>query len=182
MPVATPVKTKIELEDIVNKFGTIDNPLDSYATYILPDGRIMDTKSDEYDLAQHENVARYISDTYGVDDLNKDMGSLFMDSVNAVRVTPWIPAFYLPRKRLTIQQENVIIKMLEELKTKLPMKRDGSLMISNLKGDQYLSISKIDDPEEILDSIFGYYTFGLLLEKKLNVSSIDVFKLLDDID
>lgn len=149
------------LEDLINTFGLLNDPLRSDATYILRDGRIMDTGYDNFDH-QHATVAQYLENKYGFNDESPDGGSKFMDGIGAIRVTPWIPAFVLPRNPLTEAQENVVGEMLNEIKN-YPQVFVDELMISNIRGNQQLSVPCDEiDTDEILDAIFMYYYTGRL--------------------
>ena len=157
------------LKDVVNTFGytDVDNLTD--AMYILPNGKILDTKGDN-EKSQHENIANYISSKYNYNDKAHD-GSKFMADIGAIRVTPWIPAITVTSIGMTEKQEDTLYNILIKLKDKVSS--ESPLMISTVDGEQFIEYNKITNPEEITTSILGYQIFGLLKEK-LNVKGAEM--------
>ena len=148
------------LSDVIREFGILKEDEDlPDAIYILPNGDIMDTKGSK-DKSQHENVAEFISNKYHIKDLDENNGSKLMLNVGAMRVTPWIPAMFIPKKIITDEQENSLYNILDTLKE--TVSEDKPLMIATPDGDQQIEYSKIEDPEEIIDSMRGFQIFGVL--------------------
>ena len=66
----TKEQAKIIYKDIINQFGYINNPASVDAVYILRDGNFLDTCGG-YPNHQHINVAKYISQKYNINDIQK---------------------------------------------------------------------------------------------------------------
>ena len=90
------------LSDVISTFGTISVDKLTDAVYLLPNGNILDTKGSN-EKSQHENVADYISKKYNINDKDEDGGSKLMLELGAMRITPWIPAMFIP-KHITKKQ------------------------------------------------------------------------------
>lgn len=146
------------LKDVIHTFGYVDVESLSDAVYLLPNGKILDTKGDS-DKSQHENVANYISAKYKMDDLDENQGSKLMQDLGVMRITPWIPALFIP-ERLTEKQEDTLYNILVKLSSKIS--KDSPLMVSTSNGDRQIQFEHIDNPEEVITSILGYYVFGVL--------------------
>ena len=159
-----PVKkhiTKAEvLKNVIDEFGyiTTDNLTD--AIYLLPNGKILDTKGHN-NKSQHENVAKYISEKYKMSDMDENNGSKFMSDISAMRITPWIPAMFIPEAMLTEKQEDALYDILVKLLPKVS--KDSPLMIASPDGQQ-IEYRKVDNPEDIITSILGYQVLGILKE------------------
>ena len=149
------------LKEIVKEFGLVSEKGITDAIYILPSGRILDTKG-SYSNHQHENIAKYIFEKHNIKDATRDGGSKFMDSIGAIRMTPWIPSLVIPSGYITEKQENMLYNIIEEVKAKVTA--DHPFMISNLDGSQFLEIKKITNPEDVINSILGYQVIGILKE------------------
>ena len=162
-----PRKTPIGdvLADLINTFGLLENAASSDATYILPDGKILDTKGPNSDKHQHINIAEYVSKKYQVNDLLND-GSRVLTRLNAIRVTPWLPGFYLPPHKISEAQVDMLADFL--LRVQSLVKSGKPLMIATTTGDQFIDFDSIDDPFEIIDTVMGYYKHGLLLKEDAN--------------
>lgn len=148
-------EAKITLEEVVDEFKIIDNALDSEAVYILNDGRVMNTQG-HYENEQHINVAHFVEVKTKQRDTYLD-GSLFMIKQNAIRFTTWIPAFALPLRRLSKEQEDTLTKIIN----KLTINSSDPLMISDAKGTQQIEFYK-NDAHYILSCIRDYYRTGIL--------------------
>lgn len=150
-----PPDSKI-LKSILSEFHIIGSCIDSYATYILTDGSILDTASKKYHNeqnvegnAQHENIAIYLNNKFNIDDLDSENGSKFMNKMNAIRVTFWrdgiLRAIYLPNKPLSNQQldtlSDTICDMYDYISTGSP------LLISTANGYDQISYNgeEVDD-------------------------------------
>ena len=79
---------EIIIKDLLNNFKILATAADTDATYILSDGTVMDTHSEQDPHSQHINVAKYIERTFKVKDCSENDDSLFMAEINAIRVTP----------------------------------------------------------------------------------------------
>ena len=151
------------LDDLIETFGYIEAKRfnTSDAIYILPNGRLLDTKG-PYENSQHENIAKYIEEKYNIKDHVSESGSKFMNHIGAIRVTPWIPGIIAPSKKMTEKQEDTlfsVIKMLTPF-----VKVDHPLMIMSEDGSQFIEYSKIKNPEEVVTAILGYQIIGILKE------------------
>ena len=152
------------LSDLINTFGKIDLKKynESDALYLLRDGSLLDTKG-IYDNHQHENISKYIEDKYKIKDSLNDGGSKFMNSIGAIRVTPWIPGIVVPHVKLTADQEDTLFSIIKLLSTKI--NKDHPLMITSEDGSQFIEYSKVKNPEEIITAILGYQILGILKEQ-----------------
>ena len=149
------------LKDVISTFGCLSEDKLTDAVYLLPNGKILDTKGSN-ETPQHKNVAEYISDKYNYKDLKND-GSQFMDDIGAVRITPWIPAMIVTNIPLSEEQEDILYNILEKLQSKVS--KDTPLMISISDGSQQIEYTQITNPEDIVTAILGYQIFGVLTEK-----------------
>ena len=149
------------LKDVISTFGCLSEDELTDAVYILPNGKILDTKGPN-DVSQHINVAKYISDKYKLKDLVND-GSKFMDEIGAIRFTKWIPAITITNIPMTEKQENILYNILDKFKSKVS--KEKPLMISISDGSQQIEYSSIENPEDIITNILGYQVFGILKEK-----------------
>lgn len=147
------------LNDIIGTFGNISADKLTDAVYLLPNGNILDTKG-PYDKSQHENVAKYISDKYHTKDLDSNQGSKLMQQIGAMRITPWIPAMFIPENILTSAQEKSLYDILLTLSSRVS--DDSPLMLSTADGSQQIEYTKINNPEDIITDINGYQVFGIL--------------------
>ena len=110
----TKEQAKLIYKDVIQQFGYVNNPASVDAVYVLRDGNFLDTCGG-FQNHQHINVAKYISQTYKINDLNElNNGSNFMlNTVGAVKITCWnggkgIKGIYLPRYELTGAQYDAI--------------------------------------------------------------------------
>lgn len=147
--------------DVKKTFGIILDPMKSDAVYILKSGKIIDTKG-PYDSHQHENIAKYITTNYGYNDLDDNNGSKFMcRGCNAVRLTPWLNAIYIPEEPMTKQQ----LKVLQVFISKTTVSEDKPLLIANQSGSQQVEYTKKPkDIKSLLDAIMYYYVDRKLAE------------------
>ena len=150
------------LDDLLKVFGTVKPSHLTDAVYILPSGKVMDTKG-PYESSQHDNIPRYIEEVYRLKDTAPESGSLFMNSIGAIRVTPWIPGVVVPRITMTEAQENTLYKILKGLS--LSVSDDKPLMVLSEDGRQYIEYKDIKNPEDVITNIMGYQALGLLREK-----------------
>lgn len=150
------------LHDLMGVFGTVklDNITD--AVYILPNGKLMDTRG-PYTCSQHDNIPKYIEARYGFDDTAPESGSKFMNSVGAIRVTPWIPGIVIPRRPMTSDQEKSLYDVIRFLSPRIST--DKPLMVLSEDGLQFIEYISIGNPEDIITNIMGYQAFGLLREE-----------------
>lgn len=160
------------LKDVISTFGCLSKDELTDAVYILPNGKILDTKGSN-ENSQHVNVAKYISDKYKIKDLSND-GSKFMDSIGAIRLTTWIPAIIITNIPMTEKQEDTLYNILVKLQSKVS--KDTPLMISTPDGSQQIEHSEISNPEDIITNILGYQVFGILTEK-LNTKKAEMLFL-----
>lgn len=156
-----PTKSQV-LNDLLDVFGEADINELSDAVYILPNGKVLDTKGDSV-VSQHENISIYLEKKYNIKDISKDGGSKFMNSIGAIRVTPWIPAIVVPSIKMTEKQDDVLFSIIKHFSVKVSA--DKPLMISSEDGKQYIEYTKIDNPEEVITAILGYQILGILKEK-----------------
>lgn len=149
------------LNDLIEtfKYVKVNNLTD--AVYVLPNGNILDTKG-PYENSQHENIAKYIEEKYNIKDKAGESGSKFMNSIGAVRVTPWIPGIIVPSTKLTEKQEDTLFSIIKLLSTKV--KADHPLMVLSEDGKQFIEYSKVKNPEEVITAILGYQILGILKE------------------
>lgn len=147
------------LNDVIRTFGNISADKLTDAIYLLPNGNILDTKG-PYEKSQHENVAKYISSKYNVKDMDENNGSKLMLELGAMRITPWIPAMFIPEYPLTDKQEDALQDILIGLIPKVSA--DNPLMISTADGSQQIEFTSLDNPDEVVNSILGYQVFGIL--------------------
>lgn len=160
---ATKSLTKSQvLNDLLDVFGEADINELSDAVYILPNGKVLDTKGDSA-VSQHENISIYLEKKYNIKDISKDGGSKFMNSIGAIRVTPWIPAIVVPSIKMTEKQDDVLFSIIKHFSVKVSA--DKPLMISSEDGKQYVEYTKIGNPEEVITAILGYQILGILKEK-----------------
>lgn len=156
-----PTKSQV-LNDLLDVFGEADINELSDAVYILPNGKVLDTKGDSV-VSQHENISIYLEKKYNIKDISKDGGSKFMNSIGAIRVTPWIPAIVVPSIKMTEKQDDVLFSIVKHFSVKVSA--DKPLMISSEDGKQYIEYTKIGNPEEVITAILGYQILGILKEK-----------------
>lgn len=156
------------LGDLVKTFGLLKNAADNQATYILSDGRILNTATDyPYNSPQHETIAKYISNKYGFDDLDSNNGSRFMNSINAIRITSWIPSISLPPYPLTEAQNDCLQEFILSPKVQITDKDPLFCVTFNYKNRQYVqqigwpSLVK-NCPDAAIMDINDYYTSGKL--------------------
>lgn len=100
--------------DVIQTFGYINNPTKVDACYILRNGQFLDTQG-SFSTHQHINIAKYISKTYNINDINTlNNGSNFMMNVcGAIKITCWnggqgIKGIYLPKFELTSTQYDAL--------------------------------------------------------------------------
>lgn len=146
------------LNDVISTFGTISTDKLTDAIYLLPNGKILDTKGNN-EKSQHINVANYISKKYNIKDVDENDGSKLMLELGAMRITPWIPALFISEV-LTEKQENTLYDILLSLSSKVS--EDSPLMVATPSGDQQIEFSEIKNPNEVINSILGYQLFGIL--------------------
>ncbi|MBP5469536.1 MAG: hypothetical protein J6Z11_09870 [Candidatus Riflebacteria bacterium] len=74
--------------DVIQTFGYINNPTKVDACYVLRNGNFLDTQGN-FPTHQHINIAKYISETYKINDLNTmNNGSNFMMNIcGAIKIT-----------------------------------------------------------------------------------------------
>ena len=151
------------LNDLIKTFGFIDVDAfkNSDATYILPNGKLLDTKG-PFENSQHENIAKYIEKKYNIKDMDKESGSKFMNHIGAIRITPWILGIVAPSKKMTSAQEDTLFSIIKILSPFV--NPDHPLMITSEDGSQFIEYSKIDNPEEVVTAILGYQILGILKE------------------
>ena len=87
MELSANIKNNV-LTKLIDVFGTLPTAADADATYILPDGRILNTKGPEDANSQHINIARYLKLYFNIGEAIEEDGSTFMNEINAIRVTP----------------------------------------------------------------------------------------------
>ena len=83
-----------------------------------------------------------------------------MLELGAMRITPWIPAMFIP-KHITKKQEDALYDIIVKLKEKVS--EDSPLMISTEDGEQQIEFDKIENPVDVINSILGYNLFGVLV-------------------
>jgi len=149
------------LNDLIETFSYVKVNNLTDAVYVLPNGNILDTKG-PYENSQHENIAKYIEEKYNIKDKAGESGSKFMNSIGAVRVTPWIPGIIVPSIKLTEKQEDTLFSIIKLLSTKV--KADHPLMVLSEDGKQFIEYSKVKNPEEVITAILGYQILGILKE------------------
>ena len=100
--------------DVIQTFGYINNPTKVDACYVLRNGNFLDTQGN-FPTHQHINIAKYISETYKINDLNTmNNGSNFMMNIcGAIKITCWnggkgIKGIYLPKHELTSEQYDAL--------------------------------------------------------------------------
>ena len=149
------------LKDVIATFGIITDPRSSDAVYILKSGKILDTKG-PYNNHQHENIANYITEKTGFNDLDNANGSKFLTrACNAVRLTPWLNAFYIPKSPMTEAQQNV----LKDFIRKTVISKEKPLLIATYGGYQQIELTKKPaDVDELMKAIMYYYIDGQLIE------------------
>ena len=82
-----------------------------------------------------------------------------MLELGAMRITPWIPAMFIPEV-ITESQEDALYDILMSLSTKV--NEDNPLMVSTVDGSQQIEYTEIKNPEDIITDIEGYQLFGVL--------------------
>jgi len=102
----TQEQASIIYKDVIQHFGYTSDPVSIDATYLLQNGHFLDTCGGAPNH-QHINVANYISQKYGIDDINMlNDGSKFMiNTARAVKITCWnsgkgLKGIYIPKKEL----------------------------------------------------------------------------------
>ena len=155
------INWKEVLKDVMTTFGIITDPTKSDAVYVLKSGKILDTKG-PYANHQHENIANYITDKYGFPDLDNENGSKFFTrACNAVRLTPWLNAFYIPKEPMTEAQQ----KVLKDFINKTRIDEERPLLIATYGGHQQIEVTKRPaDVDEFMKAIMYYYIDGQLIE------------------
>ena len=146
-------------KDDQRTFGFLSEITYADAVYVLKSGKILDTKG-PFENQQHENIALYNNDRYGIDDLDENNGSKLMNQANAIRVTPWLKSLYIPKRSVSEEQCQALIKWISKLK----ISKDNPLMISTLDGSDYFEITTKVPATQIVDIIKDYYVSGHLSE------------------
>lgn len=146
-------------KDDQRTFGFLSEITYADAVYVLKSGKILDTKG-PFENQQHENIALYNKDRYGIDDLDENNGSKLMNQANAIRVTPWLKSLYLPKRPVSEEQCQSLTNWISKLK----LSKDNPLMISTLDGSDYFEVNRKLPATQIVDIIKDYYVSGHLSE------------------
>ena len=163
----TKEQAKIIYKDVINQFGYVNNPASVDAVYILRDGNFLDTCGG-FPTHQHINVAKYISQTYKINDINAiNNGSNFMLNVaGAVKVTCWnqgkgIKGIYLPKAQLKAEQYSAIEEFIARVARYVT--EEWPLWIATYDEKQQIEFTKPYQLEErVIDAIDYYYYSGKL--------------------
>lgn len=154
------------LADVVNTFGICTNAANNSSTYILPDGRVLNTSAEPpYNLPQHETIAKYITDKYKFHDFDSNNGSRTMNTLNAVRIISWMSAIILPPAALTEKQEDALIEFIETLDGKISKKDPLYCATFDYRTSLYVQQTEWPRvfPEAIILDIEDFYTKGKLI-------------------
>lgn len=153
--------------DVINTFGFTTNPIGTEATYILQKGKFLDTKGPGDTNHQHLNIANYLTEKYGYNDVDQNNGSRFMTQVaKAIRVTCWnngngLKGIYLPKKEITDKQYSAIITFITGIIRKV--NGENPLIIATMNGSQQIEYTKsFRLAERVVADIEYYYQSGIL--------------------
>jgi len=146
-------------KDVQRTFGFVKNIQDADAVYVLQSGKILDTKGPASNH-QHENIANFIEQKYKIQDLDANNGSIFMNRANAIRVTPWLTALFLPKRPVTDAQCETLKRWIETLRPTA----NKPFMISNLSGSDFMEVKSRIPADDIIALIKDYYVSGHLSE------------------
>lgn len=163
----TKEQAKIIYKDVINQFGYVNNPASVDAVYVLRDGNFLDTCGG-FPTHQHINVAKYISQTYNINDINRlNNGSNFMmNAAGAIRITCWnggkgIKGIYLPKYELTGPQYDAIEEFIARIARTVT--EDWPLWVATCdEGQQIEYIKSTYLEERVIADIENYYYSGKL--------------------
>lgn len=163
----TKEQAKIIYKDVINQFGYVNNPTSVDAVYVLRDGNFLDTCGG-FPTHQHINVAKYISQTYNINDINKlNNGSNFMmNAAGAVKITCWnggmgIKGIYLPKHELAGPQYDAIEEFIARIARNVT--EEWPLWIATYDEGQQIEYTKSTYLEErVIADIENYYYSGKL--------------------
>ena len=163
----TKEQAKIIYKDVINQFGYVNNPASVDAVYILRDGNFLDTCGG-YPNHQHINVAKYISQKYNINDINKlNNGSNFMMNIaGAVKVTCWnqgkgIKGIYLPKAPLKAEQYDAIEEFIARVAKYVT--EEWPLWVATYEEGQQIEYTKSYQLEDsVIGDIDHYYYSGKL--------------------
>ena len=148
------------ISELKKEFGLLDSITDKFSSYILENGDILGTTSKNFPIDQHENIATFISKRYGVQDMDTEMGSKFMISVNAIRLNVWLQAITLPPKRISDSQMDVLIEFTLRLGNQITRSKPFMISVYN-KPEQFKEYTGFKDVLLNLENdIDAYYSKG----------------------
>lgn len=148
------------LQEVVRVFGYVSEDDLPGAVYVMPNGRIIGTKG-PYAAHEHSNVASFISELSGSDDMDGSGNSALMSKIGAIRVTPWIPAAFLGMdmpERQSAALSRILAKLSEEAS------EDRPLIVSSLDGSNSIYITEPISAYDAETMILRYSLLGILMQ------------------
>lgn len=153
--------------DVIRQFGFVNNPASVDAIYILRNGKFLDTCGG-YPTHQHINIAKYISEHFGLKDLNElNNGSNFMMyALGAIKVTCWnggkgIKGIYLPKASITGEQYKALGEFIARIARNVT--EEWPLWVATYNEGQQIEYT---DPayleSRVINDIGYFYTTGTL--------------------